>query len=257
MNTKLHIIIFALVILTACNVLAQVQFGIKGGMNISTLRTQTGMGMVPEYQYRTGFNAGLFIQVPLNTYLSFQPELMLSTRGTRNETTTTYTIPTVAGYSDLIVQTKSKTMPCYLAVPLYLKGTFQAGNGGNMICGIGPYVACGIGGKIKYDMSVFYDSNKVLGKGEMALFKKDVLRIDIGGTEDKTDAYDKPVYKRFDVGFSGFIGYELNLGAFAAIGYDLGCYNFGNVSEQDIEIEEDVNSKIYNRTFWVSVGYKF
>ncbi|MFT3934374.1 MAG: porin family protein [Chitinophagaceae bacterium] len=70
----------------ACSSSAQIQWGIKGGMNISNMR------LVPkpansifdsEYHLKFGLTAGALLNVPLTKNLSLQPELLYSMEGSK------------------------------------------------------------------------------------------------------------------------------------------------------------------------------
>ena len=61
--------------------------------------------------------------------------------------------------------------------------------------------------------------------------------------------YEKAVLKRFDFGFSGFIGYEFNSGFFVTAGFQRGLYNIDNYDED--------GDKMKNKTISLSLGYKF
>lgn len=53
-------------------------FGIKGGINISNLSTDEGMG---DDNTRPGFHAGIFYDIPFSATISFRPEVLYSTKG--------------------------------------------------------------------------------------------------------------------------------------------------------------------------------
>lgn len=60
------------------------QFGIKGGMNVSSLSTEEGLD---DQKSKIGFNAGLFMNAPLAENFSIQPELLYSQYGDKGNTT--------------------------------------------------------------------------------------------------------------------------------------------------------------------------
>lgn len=60
-------------------------FGIKGGLNATTL--QSGTDRIEEDNLRLGFNAGVFVRVPVNSFFSVQPELLYTTYGTKRSYT--------------------------------------------------------------------------------------------------------------------------------------------------------------------------
>ncbi|WP_017257947.1 porin family protein [Pedobacter arcticus] len=84
---KLFIVAFAL--LVAGKVSAQdskgLNFGIKGGVNFSNIIKTDDSDFKTDYN--TGFNAGLYVSIPIVDRLSFQPELMFSQKGYKSERT--------------------------------------------------------------------------------------------------------------------------------------------------------------------------
>lgn len=54
------------------------QFGIKAGMNVSSLSTEEGLD---DQKSKIGFNAGVFMNAPLAENFSIQPELLYSQYG--------------------------------------------------------------------------------------------------------------------------------------------------------------------------------
>jgi hypothetical protein len=57
-----------------------VQFGVKGGVNFSTLVDEFGTN-----DYRTGYHAGVFANLPVENGFSIQPEVIYSTQGAEFE----------------------------------------------------------------------------------------------------------------------------------------------------------------------------
>jgi opacity protein-like surface antigen len=86
---KLFIVAFAL--LVAGKVSAQEStkgsngpsFGIKGGVSFSNIIKTDDSDFKTDYN--TGFNAGIFINIPIVDRLSFQPELMFSQKGYKSD----------------------------------------------------------------------------------------------------------------------------------------------------------------------------
>lgn len=60
------------------------QFGIKAGMNVSSLSTEEGLD---DQKSKIGFNAGVFMNVPLAENFSIQPELLYSQYGDKANAT--------------------------------------------------------------------------------------------------------------------------------------------------------------------------
>lgn len=60
------------------------QFGIKAGMNVSSVSTEESLS---DQGSKIGFNAGVFMNAPLATNFSIQPELLYSQMGDKYDTT--------------------------------------------------------------------------------------------------------------------------------------------------------------------------
>jgi hypothetical protein len=75
---KKHLLLI-LALLMAGATSAQVSFGIKGGGNISNIIKTDDPNFTTTY--KPGFNAGVFAEVHLVSLLSFEPELLYSTKG--------------------------------------------------------------------------------------------------------------------------------------------------------------------------------
>jgi len=70
-----------LLLIVMNTILAQqetVQFGVKGGVNCSTLLDEYGTN-----DYRTGYHAGLFANIPLKDKFTLQPEVVYSAQGAK------------------------------------------------------------------------------------------------------------------------------------------------------------------------------
>lgn len=79
---KLFIVAFAL--LVAGKVSAQgPSIGVKGGVSFSNIIKTDDSDFKTDYN--TGYNAGLFVNIPIISVLSFQPELMFAQKGYKSE----------------------------------------------------------------------------------------------------------------------------------------------------------------------------
>jgi hypothetical protein len=81
------------------------KFGIKGGVNFSNLYTKD----VDDQNVLTGYTIGVFTQVPLTNWVSFQPELLYTTKGAELE------------YDNAFVEGTGKFRLNYIEVPVLLK----------------------------------------------------------------------------------------------------------------------------------------
>jgi hypothetical protein len=124
---------------------AQVNYGVKGGLNVSTA---TGYSKVMETKHKPGFNIGLVTQVNLPSNVFIQPELLFSQEGIKGK------IPSKLLSSKEGVKGKTKKDFSnrhlnYLQLPVYIGYKFDAGLGLNVIAGVGPYFALGLDGTDK------------------------------------------------------------------------------------------------------------
>jgi len=174
---------------------AQVKFGVKGGLNASSIAGMEkflklgneagGFGYDKiETSYKLGFHAGLMAQIDLpGTNVFFQPELLYSAQGVDAE---------ADGESDNVSLG-------YLQLPIYVGYKFNAGLGLDVIVGVGPYLAYGIYGNDDY-----FDTFKRFDFGFSAMggIQFNDLQITIGydlgvinaadmdGWSDMKDAFD-------------------------------------------------------------------
>jgi hypothetical protein len=82
LRTKVFGLLFITAVMFTTSVYGQsekqdTRFGIKGGVNISNMFTED----VDDKNTVIGFNAGLFLKLPLTSNFSFQPELLYTTKG--------------------------------------------------------------------------------------------------------------------------------------------------------------------------------
>ena len=99
----------------------------------------------------------------------------------------------------------------------------------------GPYVAVGVGGKVKWEETYDGDTDK----GDYKAF----------GTADEDSDQEKGGLKRFDAGLSFGTGVSINK-FYVGLTYDLGLVNAA-----DKDAWKDY--KMRNRNFSIGVGYNF
>lgn len=71
-------LLFALA-LAACSLSFAQQLGIKGGLNY------TNLANLEDSSAKIGFNAGVFVHIPLAGKVGFQPELLYTTKGAKED----------------------------------------------------------------------------------------------------------------------------------------------------------------------------
>ncbi len=203
---KKVILLIALAVGVTANVVAQseIKFGARAGLNFANLRSDDNTS-----DARVGFHVGGVADIPFTLiasddvmkYFYFQPGLMITTKGYKNE----------------IMGVSVKARPTYLELPLNFCFVYPINNDIRICANVGPYLAVGLLGKVKYDTDLITDY----------------------------DYFSDDNAKRFDFGLNfGVSGewaqYVLGLS------YDLGLTD---ISHSDINIK--------NGAFMITLGYNF
>jgi hypothetical protein len=197
---KLFVVLF-LLSLTA-QTFAQPTFGIKGGLNFANMVVKDDDDTYSDdFKMNLGFQIGGTAEFIINEKFSFEPALLLSTKGfkmTEDED----------GYEETM-----KLNLMYLDIPLNVKAYFDAG--GTKVYGLfGPYLGMGLSGKTKYE----WDD----GDGDSGSESEDVEWGEDGD------------FKRLDFGLT--IGAGLNIkGIDVGLSYNLGLANINPESDSDLK----------------------
>ena len=202
---------------------AKLSFAVLGGVNFQNLNGKNVTGDKLENDMILGYHAGINIQIPIAPQFYFQPGLLYSVKGAKNEYTTLGT-----------TYTQTTKLSC-IEMPLNLVYKASLGNGYFML-GFGPYVGYGFGGK-------------VLTEGETSLDQK----IEFQNVVETTDDLTVPYFKAIDVGGNIFAGYEMSNGIFAQFNTQLGMVKIN----PEYKILPDDKSVIKNTGFGLSLGYRF
>jgi hypothetical protein len=81
---KLALILFAGISFASAHAQGPIQFGIKGGLNLSTVTVSNGFDGF-SYSTLANFNAGAFLKIPVVRFFSVQPEVYYSGQGFRSD----------------------------------------------------------------------------------------------------------------------------------------------------------------------------
>lgn len=224
MKTKIALLSTALV-LAAASLKAQnstgdmgsTTFGIRAGVNFQNVNGKDETGKDLDNKLITGFNVGVNAEIPVATDFYFQPGLLFTTKGAKDD------------------RYDATLNLSYLELPLNFLYKPTLGTG-KLILGLGPYVAFGVGGKLK-----------VGGQSENVEFKS---KVDYNSTSDK------PTFKRFDAGANFLFGYELSSRISAQFNAQLGLINIYPKIE-NIPSGFSDESKAKNTGFGISLGYRF
>jgi len=107
----------------------QVQFGIKGGLNLSNLYTSDASSS----DMMAGFNLGVYNKLPLTDFIAIQPEFYITTKGAS------------VTYNSLLLDGTARFNLTYLEVPLLCEVNLTH----FIHVEFGPYLAYLIDGKVK------------------------------------------------------------------------------------------------------------
>ena len=229
MKTK-FLTLSAIFILSTIALQAQVGFGILGGVNFQNINGKDKSGDKLENGLLTGFHAGINVNIPVAGDIYFQPGLLFTVKGAKND----FFSPQTKASGDFETTTKLS----YIELPLNLLYRPQLGNG-HILLGFGPYVAYGLGGSensellglASYERSIEYE-NKVANITEL-----------IGNA----------FYRPFDAGANIFFGYELSLGVFIQLNAQLGLLKIN----PEYAWETDSKASYKNTGYGISMGYRF
>lgn len=216
---KLYSCVFFLIVSIVQAQTDQVTFGIKGGVNISTITDKPIFAnkIVP----RISYHIGGFIEIPISDNFAFQPELLYSEKGSRY--TSEIEFRASPNEIPVLVDQKLVTKLNYLTVPLLFKHYFSE----EWAIYIGPQVGYLISAKQKSELSE---------------------RIDNFPGDFEIDARDG--FKDFDFGAKIALEYSLENGMFFQ-----GMYS-RSVTKIN-EFDGPLGSKHKNSVIQLSVGYKF
>lgn len=221
MKNLRQLFIITSMILLASSSFAQT-FGVKAGLNLSNMLMKDDEDTYSDdYKMLPGFHVGLTADFSINDMFSFEPGLLLSTKGFKAEESAsdmgvTYTV-------------KMKYNLYYLDIPLNAKAKFDVG-GAKIYATFGPYIGVGLSGKS--DMEYSYG-------GQTESEKTDIK----WGTSAEDDDLKRP---DFGIGF----GAGAEFGAFmAGVSYQLGLANVSSYT--------DGGATMKNKVLGISVGYRF
>jgi len=66
---------------------SQTRVGIKAGLSLTTLGAATANGVSINYDYRPGFQGGVFLEAPLSSSITFSPQVLFTQKGGNVNTT--------------------------------------------------------------------------------------------------------------------------------------------------------------------------
>ena len=228
MKTK-FITLSAILLFSTIALQAQIGFGLLGGINFQNINGKDNNGNKLENGLLTGFNAGVNVIIPVAPDFYFQPGLLFSVKGAKNN----FFSPPTKASGDLVTTTRLS----YVEMPLNLLYRPQLGEG-YILLGFGPYIAFGIGGKENSEFgSISYKRD--------VKYKNTVTNV--------IDLINNAYYKPFDAGANIFFGYELSMGVFLQLNAQLGLLKIN----PEYSWATDSKASYKNTGFGLSIGYRF
>ncbi|MBL7736643.1 MAG: PorT family protein [Chitinophagaceae bacterium] len=232
MKTKTIILLLICAAITA-ETSAQIQWGVKGGGNMSGVLLKDEAGYT-KVKLRPGFHFGGTADISVSDNFSLQPALLFTTKGFTMDND---------GFSQYLNGVDNIKFTSYhIELPINLIFKPIAGNG-RLLLGAGPYLAYGFGGQWKAA------ANGVSVTGKLK-FLNDLSDADSSlGGNSRTIPYFKP----FDFGANILIGYEFRKNIYFHINGQLGlrdldpAYNGVN----------DEKSSVKTAQGGISIGYRF
>lgn len=202
---------------------------LKAGVNIANVSINDDGG-VNDAKSLTSFQVGIVGDLRLTSFLSLQPGLLFTGKGTKTQ----------SGDEDDVTFYRATTNPYYIEVPVNL--VFKTPTGPvKFFAGAGPYLAVGIAGK-----------NKVRGSFLGSDFNSE-SKIEWSDDDPTTLDYEEGagfgVMKRFDYGLNGLVGIETSSLVISA-NYGLGLAKLQSGSGSG----DDNNNK--HRVFSITLGFR-
>lgn len=216
--------LLAVALLAGVNVYAQdaPQFGIKAGASLSNFGG-SDVNELNDKNAKFGFIGGITVDLPITENLYILSGLEFVTKGAKFES------------KGDIISASLKLNPTYLQLPIHIAYKIPVTETTKVVLGVGPYLAYGIGGKVKAEGSI----TSFNGSSEVDFFGDDGYA------------------KRFDLGAGINAGLEFGKLGFS-LGYDLGFLNILKKDNNKISEQFDDNSpSLRNQAAYLTVGYKF
>jgi len=229
MKTKFFTISAVFIFLTI-TLQAQIGFGLLGGINFQNINGKDNSGTKFENGLLTGFHAGVNVNIPVAPDFYFQPGLLFTVKGAKND----FFSPETKASGDFETTTKLS----YIEMPLNLLYRPQLGKG-YILLGFGPYIAYGIGGT---------ENSELLG---LVSYERSVKYKN--SVTNFTELIENAYYRPFDAGANIFFGYELSLGVFIQLNAQLGLLKIN----PEYAWESDSKASYKNTGFGISIGYRF
>ena len=228
---KQFVFFIAVVCMTAVTVNAQQSSAFfRAGFNMANISI-TNDGSVDDNKALGSFQLGIIGDLPLAPFLSVQPGLLFTGKGSKTQ----------SGNTNDATYYRATTNPYYIELPVNL--VFKTPTGPvKFFAGAGPYLAMGVAGK-----------NKVEGKFLGTSFNSE-NSIEWSNDDPATFNYEEGagygIMKRFDYGLNGLAGIETQ-SAVISLNYGLGLAKLQSGSNSSAD------EKNKHRVLSLTIGFRF
>lgn len=234
-------ILFAAFALITATVFPQFTgWNVKTGMNVSNWTDE-------EMNAKIGFKIGVGTEYAFNDMWSLQPSLFFSTKGAKVDSKL---------FNELSdYQMKMSVNQMYLELPIMAAVRFNVGNKTNIVLNAGPYLAYGVGGKVKFTGKFEGTKGEILfntfGKINKVTLKSGGVSVEVPIEELIDEIIDLDDYDISDM--EGLHRFDLGLGTGIAVEYQ----NFIFSLDAQIGLTKLQTDSGRNLNTSISVGYKF
>lgn len=202
-----------------------ISFGVKAGFNASTLTRSDGYDYDNNDKMKAGFNAGVFVNIPVASKFSVQPELIFNQLGSRTE----YNYRMSSGNYTMRQNYDYTTTLNYLALPVMVQYNILP----QLYVEAGPEFGFLLGGRSKGDLTTIETTGN---------------SASISRTEKYSGKIAMDLFHKFNVGIGVGAGYYFTPKFGVTARFTAGLTDIYKYNNDD---------KVRNNAFQVGVAYKF
>lgn len=222
--------IFLLITIITCSAFSQkkVQFGLKGGLNLSTV-FETDADIYHDIKYKTGFTIGSLVEIPLNKYVSFQPEIIYSNQGYQYNEKSSNNVNLINYNLDNNATINYLTFP--FLIKFYATKKFS------------------IDGAFQFGVLLKHSVHVKQTLGENSYINPAIIIDEVENVIDK-----KEFTQKYDYAIGIGTSYKFSKNIFGTFRYSKSLLN---INKRNPDISYDSKKMLFNRVFNLSVGYQF
>jgi opacity protein-like surface antigen len=202
-----------------------VTFGVKAGLNGSTLTRGDGYEYDNNEKMKVGFHAGVFANIPVSAKFSIQPELLFSQLGSKSD----YNYRTSSGNYRRTQHYDYSTTLNYLTLPVMVQYNILP----QLYVEAGPEFGYLLGGKTKGDLTTIETTGN---------------SVTIDHTEHVSKSISNDLFNRFNLGIGIGAGYYFTQNFAVTARFTAGITEVYKYNQED---------KVRNNALQIGVAYKF